>query len=305
MVSTTVSLFSHAPYPLANTLDYAGDPGLCGPDSVTWPVIGDASAFIGGIRALLTQAAHPEVVAGVADHSSYRKDPLGRLSRTSAYVTATSFGAIPEVEAALAMVRTAHAPVRGRSHRDRPYSAGAAPLASWVHNALTDSFLQAYMAYGPRPLSAAEADRFVIEQGAIGRMLNATDLPETAVELGVWIKDHPELGHSPGLVEAVAFLRKPPLPWHVRVPYRMMVVAAVATLPPRVRKILGVRRIPGARILGRSIIAALRWALGSSPSWHVALVRAGAPVPPGRFRQRPPLGKLPQDSGLASGPAPD
>ena len=39
---------------------------------------------------------HPEVVAGVADHSRYREDPLGRLSRTSAYVTAASFGAMPE-----------------------------------------------------------------------------------------------------------------------------------------------------------------------------------------------------------------
>jgi uncharacterized protein (DUF2236 family) len=72
--------FSHADDPLADALIYAGDPGLFGPGSITRVINGDASTFIGGIRALLVQAAHPEVVAGVADHSRYREDPLGRLS---------------------------------------------------------------------------------------------------------------------------------------------------------------------------------------------------------------------------------
>ncbi|MED6328609.1 MAG: oxygenase MpaB family protein, partial [Actinomycetota bacterium] len=78
-------LFSHAPEPLASTFDHPGDPGLFGPGSVTWRVMCDCSTFVGGVRALLVQAAHPEVAAGVGDHSSYRSDPLGRLSRTAAY----------------------------------------------------------------------------------------------------------------------------------------------------------------------------------------------------------------------------
>ena len=101
VVREAEDLFSHADDPLADTLLYAGDPGLFGPGSITWELMGDASTFIGGIRALLVQAAHPEVVAGVADHSRYREDPLGRLSRTSNYVTATSYGAMPEVDAAV------------------------------------------------------------------------------------------------------------------------------------------------------------------------------------------------------------
>ena len=84
VIATTNDLFAHAPYPLDTTGRYAGDAGLFGPDSITWPVIGDASVFVGGIRALLVQAAHPEVVAGVFDHSRFREDPLGRLGRTSA-----------------------------------------------------------------------------------------------------------------------------------------------------------------------------------------------------------------------------
>ncbi len=299
IVNSTTDLFAHAPYPLAHTLDYSGDPGLCGPDSVTWPVVGDASAFVGGIRALLIQAAHPEVVAGVSDHSRYREDPLGRLSRTSAYVTATSFGAMPEVEAAVAMVRRAHRPVTGRSHRGETYSAGSPALAAWVHNALTDSFLQAYQFYGPRRLTTAEADRFVVEQAAIGRLLAADPTPATASSLANWIAGHPALGPSPGLVDAVGFVRSPPLPLHVKIPYRLLYMAAAATVPPRVRTILGIRTYPGAIAAGRLMIGALRWALGSSPSWHVSLVRVGAPVPPGLFRQPlPSEGRIGEDGAM-------
>ena len=57
---------------------------------------------------------------------------------TAAYVTATTYGAIPEVEAALAIVRRAHGPVRGTSHRGITYDAGNPEMGAWVHNALVD-----------------------------------------------------------------------------------------------------------------------------------------------------------------------
>lgn len=285
IVGTTTGLFAHAPYPLEHTLAYDGDAGLFGPDSATWPIIGDAAAFIGGVRALVVQAAHPEVVAGVHDHSRYREDPLGRLSRTSAYVTATAFGAMPEVEQAVATVRRRHKPVTGTSHRGRRYSAEEPEMAAWVHNALTDSFLVAYQEFGPRSISVAEADRFVTEQTEVGRLLDAAPLPTTAAALRSWLADHPEAARSPGMREAMEFLRTPPLPLKVRIPYRLMFAAAVATIPVPVRRILGVRRWPGAILVGRAMIGFLRWALGSSPSWHLALLRVAAPVPQGLFRQ--------------------
>ena len=112
--------------------------------SVTWRVMGDVSSFIGGIRALLIQAAHPEVAAGVANHSNYRDDPLGRLSRTASYVTATAFGAMHEVEKSIDMVSSAHRPVNGTSSRGEKYSAKDPEMATWVHNALIDSFLVSF-----------------------------------------------------------------------------------------------------------------------------------------------------------------
>lgn len=288
IVATTSGLFSHGPVPLEHTFDYLGDPGLFGPASATWPILGDAAAFIGGIRALLVQAAHPEVAAGVAQFSRYREDPLGRLSRTSAFVTAASFGAMPEVEQAVAVVARAHRPVAGTSHRGVAFAADMPGLAAWVHNALTDSFLVAYREFGARRLGPNEGSRFVIEQLEIGQLLGATNLPDSDESLSSWIADHPALADSPGLREAVAFLRSPPLPVLVRPAYKIMFHAAAATLPPRIRELLGVRRIPGAIGAGRLLVRALRWALGSSPSWHAALLRVDAPIPDDLFRQPPP-----------------
>lgn len=295
VAGATTSLFSHAEYPLTDTLSYRGDPGLFGPDSVTWPVIGDVASFVGGIRALLVQAAHPEVAAGVADHSRYRTDPLGRLSRTSAWVTAAAYGAMPEVRAAVDVVRDAHRPVRGRSHRGRPYSAGRPEMAAWVHNALTDSFLAAYRHYGPRPLSDADADRFVAEQRSVGELLDAAPLPASADELSRWIVDHPDIARSPGQREAVRFLRNPPLPITVRAGYAALFTAAVATVPTPLRRLLGLVELPGFHATGSVMVSFLRWSLGSSPSWQAALLRVGAEVPDGVFR-RPLLSERSDDT---------
>ncbi len=285
-------MFKHAGYPLAGTLSYPGDPGLFGPDSISWRITGDISALIGGIRALLVQAAHPEVVAGVADHSRYREDPLGRLSRTSNYVTATTFGAMAEVEEAVRIVRGIHRRVRGASHRGIAYAADIPGMAAWVHNALTDGFLVAYRVYGPASLGEEDADRYVAEQTRVGALLGADPMPPTAAALGAWLSEHVAVDDSPGLREAIDFLRRPPLEPAIRIGYRVLFQAAVATIPVRLRRTLGLRRHPGAITAGRLMARFLRWALGSSPTWNLALVRVGAPVPEGLFRQPLPIEAL-------------
>lgn len=282
VLRSTTDLFSHAADPLAETASYPGDPGLLGPDSVSWPVIADVAAFLGGIRALLVQAAHPEVVAGVIDHSAFQHDPLGRLSRTSAWVTATTFGAEPEVVAVVKAVKRAHQQVRGHSERGRAYNAASPELAAWVHNALTDSFLTAYQQFGPRALSEPEADRFVAEQASIGELLGAAPLPRTAGGLTEWIVDHPDLAPSQAQSTAVAFLKDPPLPAAVMVGYRPLFWAAVASLPPRLSEQLDLHAPPGSLALGRATVGFLRWALGTSPSKRRAEERA-------RTRARPAL----------------
>jgi uncharacterized protein (DUF2236 family) len=250
----------------------------------------DVTAMVGGIRALLIQTAHPEVVAGVRDHSNYRDDPLGRLSRTTSYVTATAYGAMPEVEAALVAVRRAHAPVEGTSERGRSYSAGGAAQASWVHNVLTDSFLETYQRFSPNPLNDLDADRFVFEQTSLGARLRSDDLPETRSDLSVWISDHPALAPSDAMKDAVLFLKDPPLPPMARLGYRALYSAAVSTIPQRIADIINVEAAGPAVVCGKALVSTLRWALGPSPSWWLALERTNSPIPSGvRFLRPPPV----------------
>jgi hypothetical protein len=88
------------------------------------------------------------------------------------------------------------------------------------------------------------------------------------------------------MAEAVEFLAAPPLPgWGLRLGYSLIHAAAIATLPLRLRSVLGVSARVGAEAAGKRLVASLRWALGASPSWQLALARVGAEVPPGLFRQ--------------------
>src|SRR5262249_61526591 len=76
------------------------DDGLFGPASVVWRLHRDRSFPIASIRSLMLQALHPLAMAGVADHSDWRRDPFGRLAATSGYVLTVTYGARADAEAA-------------------------------------------------------------------------------------------------------------------------------------------------------------------------------------------------------------
>lgn len=83
-------------------IDYdhpAGDPGLFGPDSVTWRVHSDFPGMLaGGLCALMLQTMHPLALAGVWDHSNFRTDLVGRLRRTTNFVAGTTYASRPEAQ---------------------------------------------------------------------------------------------------------------------------------------------------------------------------------------------------------------
>ncbi len=284
VTTRVVELFSHSERPLSETTKYLGDKGLFGAGSISWEILGDVSSFVGGIRALMIQAAHPEVAAGVADHSRYREDPLGRLSRTAYYVTSMTYGSLPEIDDALKLVARAHTGVTGISERGIPYSASSPEYGAWVHNTLTDSFLQAFITFR-RPASIEEMDTFVQEQSLIGERMGADPLPRTAGELRKWVIDHPEVEPSKAMSEAIAFLRKPPLPKVELLGYRILQKAAVSTIDPNLREILGIGFYPFAQPVGKQLVRSLRWALKYSPAWKAALLRVGADFDHRLFRE--------------------
>lgn len=140
------------------------DPGLFGPDSVTWRVHGDPSMAIAELRALLLQALYPVAMAGVAQHSNYRDDPWGRLVRTVEYIGTITYGTTLEAQRAAARVRGVHRRIVGvESDSGTPYRAFDPDLLVWVHVTEVESLLSTARRCALR-LSDAEADAYYAEQ---------------------------------------------------------------------------------------------------------------------------------------------
>ena len=145
------------------------DDAYLAPDGVARLVHADLpSMLIGGVSALLLQMLHPLAMAGVAEHSGYREDPLGRLRRTAAFVAATTFGTTAEAEAAIAQVQRVHRRVKGTAPDGRPYSADDPELVTFIHVAEVSSFLASARRYGPRPLTPEQCDRYYEEVAPVG-----------------------------------------------------------------------------------------------------------------------------------------
>ena len=255
-----------------------GDAGLFGPDSVTWRVHSHLSVVVGGIRALLVQTLHPLAMAGVAQHSQYRTDPLGRLGRTAAFVATTTYGTIADADNAIAAVRGIHDRVCGVASDGRAYAANDPELLAWVHHVEVQSFLLAYQRIGPG-LRSDEADRYVAEMAQLGARLGVREPLTSAAGLHDWIRYHPEQRATPEARAAVRFLSWPALPIAARGPYAILLAGAISLIPLRQRLTLGLL-IPGpvtGRVLSepaaRALIDALAWAIGPSPALQRAHAR--------------------------------
>ncbi len=231
-------------------------------------VHGDASMFVGGVRALLLQSLHPLAMAGVAAHSGYKGDPWGRLQRTSHFLAVTTFGPSEDAEAMVARIRAVHERVRGRAPDGRRYAASDPHLLRWVHIAEIDSFLTAHQHFGAAPLDQAGRDHYVAETAQVAEALGAVDPPRTEEQLRTQLSGYQaELAATAAAREAARFiLLTPPLPPLARVPYAAIAGAAVALLPACARAELALPRLPGldavmARPAGAAVTRAIRWAM--------------------------------------------
>jgi uncharacterized protein (DUF2236 family) len=237
------------------------------PGSPITRVHGDASMFVGGIRALLLQSLHPVAMRAVSEHSGYRSDMWGRLARTSRFLAVTTFGTAHDAQQAVDAVRAIHDRVTGTGPDGTPYAAADPHLLLWVHVAEIDSFLAAHRAYGKDPLDAAERDEYVAQTAEIARRLGVTDPPTTEAELRSTIAEfRPELRATPEAREAARYLLvHPPLPLAARAPYGVLVAAAVGLLPVWTRRHLRLPWLPVTertvvRALGAGAVGAIRWA---------------------------------------------
>jgi uncharacterized protein (DUF2236 family) len=232
-------------------------------------VHGDASMFVGGLRALLLQSLHPLAMAAVAAHSGYRGDPWGRLARTSTFLATTTFATAEDAQRAVDKVRGIHQRVRGTSTEGVAYHAADPHLLAWVHVAEVDSFLRAHQRYGARPLDQDGRDGYVADAARVATALGVPDPPRSQAELDERLAAYrPELRSTPEARDAARFLLlTPPIPWPVRLPYGVLGANAVAMLPRWAREQLRVPRVPGidsgaVRAAGHGMVRTIRWALG-------------------------------------------
>jgi uncharacterized protein (DUF2236 family) len=191
----------------------AADDGLFGPASVAWRVSTDLASPVAGLRSLLMQALHPLAMAGVDQHSGWRRDPVGRLAATSAYLATVTFGERAVAEQAAARVRRIHEHVRGvDAVTSRRYAAGDPALLLWVHAALVQSGLAAGRTFGT-PLSAEDSDRYAEEMVVAAELVGVPRplVPASVAELERYVASvRPGLSCTPAARESMAYLLDPP-----------------------------------------------------------------------------------------------
>jgi uncharacterized protein (DUF2236 family) len=211
-----------------------GDPGLFGPDSVTWRIHSDFPAMMaGGVCALMLQTLHPLALAGVWDHSNFREDLLGRLRRTTAFVAGTTYAPRATAEALIARVSAIHQRVRGRLPDGRAYSAQDPELLTWVHVTEVSSFLAGYQRYKRANLPRGVCDRYYDEVARVAEALGAADVPRSQAQVQRYLRRvRAELEYSGRSAEVLNVL------WHLRLPsapaslFRDLFLASGAALLP-------------------------------------------------------------------------
>lgn len=266
----------------AQQMAIGNDAGLFGPHSAVWEVHGCIATLVGGIRALLMQAAHPAALTGVAEHSAYDTDPLGRLERTTRWLTITSFGSTEAIEIEARRVREMHKRVSGtyeeKSGSRSSYSASDPRYLLWVHCAFTDSFLRAHTELGyPLPQGA---DQYVREwsQSAVPLGLNSAPLSEKELSEVMASFANNEVTSISMTPPIVGFILKPPFGRGGLFFYRILANAAIATIDQPFLSVLGLRpRSKKWLRVSRVLLDFLSYMLGhESPSQKIARQRINA-----------------------------
>jgi uncharacterized protein (DUF2236 family) len=238
------------------------------------------------------QLAHPLIAAGVAEHSSFRSSPAGRVRRLRSTVGAMlslSFGSDDELVDTAARINGIHDRVSGRLgeaagsiEAGRRYSAHDPALLRWVHATLLDSMPLTYERL-VGPLTAVERDRYCAEAAIMEPLLDipAGLLPRNRAQLDAYLDEMRRSGTiavsatSRALARAILF----PPGWRLMWPaFRLLQLLTIGLLPPEIRTGYGFTWTDGdSRALARWT-AALRRAYRLCPAalrqWPAARKRS-------------------------------
>ena len=254
-------------------------PGLFGPDSAVWQVHGSVATLIGGIRALLLQAAHPAALSGVRAHSRYETDLYGRLQGTSRWLTITTFATKEIIDREAARVNAMHEKVKGNffdaEGNKSEYKASDPRFLLWVHCAFTESFLAAHRIC-KYPLTAG-SDEYIKEWSKSAVPLGLSSAPQSYKELQDEISRflREELTYSEDTKEVVGFILNPPFGFFAKIFYSFLAKTAIRSLTQPERELLQLKNpLKIWEPIARFNLWLLKKALGPySPAQQAALNR--------------------------------
>jgi uncharacterized protein (DUF2236 family) len=211
------------------------------PDSMMWRINRERVVLLGGPCAAVLQVAHPQVAMGVAAHSKFRRDSIGRLRRTLDSVYTVAFGETAEVERVRAAVARAHGPVRGESPAS--YSAFDPDAQLWVLATLIMGSTMMFRRF-IGPLTEKELDLFLTDNARFGEVfgLSPALVPKTWAEFETYWHDMmngPLLGSHPLCGEVARAVVRPDAPWTMRTLSPVFRSLTVEYLPEPLRGRLG------------------------------------------------------------------
>jgi len=218
---------------------------------------------VGGIRALLEQALHPEAMAGVAAHSNFREDAWGRLQRTGDYVGTLTFGTRQEADQLSSRVRMIHEKLK----LDDP------KLLLWVHMAMVDAFLDTALRSGMN-LTVDNQNEYIAEMVKFATLVG---IPESMTPHDIDSTKRyfdsilPELSASDDAKRAALFIALPPLPPLLRFGTPIAPIwggitsLAAASLPKWAKRLYGWSTLPGEEIATDLALKTARITLGALP----------------------------------------
>ena len=231
---------------------------------MTWKVNREVAVHLGGMRALLMQIAHPKVAQGVADHSDFRGNPLGRLRRTFDTVHAMVYGTRDEAVQAAIRLHRVHQSIRGElatpvAGLTPDYRANDSELLLWVFATLIDSAILSYELF-LRPLSPAEKQQLYGESKVFARLSGVPPeaLPADYDAFTDYVSgmiDNGPLVITPIAAEIADTLLKGPPPLYPFQPSNYVLAAGM--LPEQLRVRLGISwnlPVHAAWAIGRRVV---------------------------------------------------
>jgi uncharacterized protein (DUF2236 family) len=253
-------------------MDAAGrDEFLFPPDSQIWRLSRERALLLGGPAAAILQVAHPEVAAGVAAHSAFRADPLGRLRRTLDAVYTITFATQAEAEAMSRRVAAIHSQVRGT--HPVAYDAFSPAAQMWVLATLIGVGTWVFERV-VGPMSDVEREAHYRDMRVFGQSfgLDPDYGPQSSAEFSEYYQamlEGPLLASIPLCREVAWAVAVPEQPIWMRAATWPLAGVIGETLPSPVRERLGFHSTAASRVgLAAATVA----------------VRGALPLLPGRFR---------------------